>query len=210
MIRVLVADDHAVVRRGLRQILSRTNDLAVTDEAGTRRELFEKVSQNGHDLVVLDISMPGRSGLCTLKEIKSRQPKLPILILGKDSEDQYAVRALKAGASGWLTKESQPEEFISAIRTVSQGSRYISYSLTEQLALCIGPTSDKPLHEILSDQEYQVLCMLASGKTVKEIAAELCLSTKTISTYRFRILQKMKMTNNAELTSYAIRNRLVE
>ena len=210
MIRVLVADNHAVVRRGLRQILSRTNDMAVTGEAGTRRELFEKVSQNGHDLVVLDISMPGRSGLCTLKEIKDRQPDLPVLIVGKDSEDQYAVRALKAGASGWLSKESQPEEFISAIRKVSQGRRYISYSLTEKLSLCIGPNSKKPLHETLSDQEYQVLCMLASGKTVKEIAAEFCLSTKTISTYRFRMLHKMKMTNNAELTSYAIKNRLVE
>lgn len=210
MIRVLVADDHAVVRIGLKHILSRTNDLTVSDEAGTRREVLEKVSQNGHDLIVLDISMPGRSGLCILKEIKSRQPKLPVLILGKDSEDQYAVRALKAGASGCLTKESQPEEFISAIRKVSQGSRYISYSLAEKLALYMGPNSKKPLHEILSDQEYQVLCMLASGKTVKEIAAELCLSTKTISTYRFRILQKMKMTNNAELTSYAIKNRLVE
>jgi two-component system invasion response regulator UvrY len=210
MIRVLVADDHEVVRRGLRQILSRTDDLAVTGEAGTRHELFEKVSQNGHDLVVLDISMPGRNGLCTLKEVKDRQPDLPVLMVGKDSEDQYAVRALKAGASGWLSKESQPEEFISAIRKVSQGKRYISYSLAEKLSLCIGPSSKKSLHEALSDQEYQVLCMLASGKTVKEIANELCLSAKTISTYRFRTLQKMKMSNNAELTSYAIKNRLVE
>jgi len=210
MIKVLIADDHAVVRIGLKHILSTTDDLTVSDEAGTRREVLEKVSQNGHDLIVLDISMPGRSGLCILKEIKSRQPKLPVLILGTDSEDQYAVRALKAGASGCLTKESQPEEFISAIRKVSRGSRYISYSLAEKLTLCMGPNSKKPLHEILSDQEYQVLCMLASGKTVKKIASELCLSTKTISTYRFRILQKMKMANNAELTSYAIKNRLVE
>jgi two-component system invasion response regulator UvrY len=210
MIRILVADDHAVVRRGLRQILSRTNDLAVTGEAGTRHELFEKVSQNGHDLVVLDISMRGRSALCTLKEIKNRQPHLPVLMVGKESEDQYAVRALKAGASGWLSKESEPEEFISAIRKVSQGRKYISYSLAEKLSRCIGPNSKEPPHETLSDQEYQVLSMLASGKTVKEIAGELCLSAKTISTYRFRILQKMKMSNNAELTRYAIRNRLVE
>jgi two-component system invasion response regulator UvrY len=210
MIRVLVADDHAVVRRGLRQILSSTNDMAVTGEAGTRRELFEKVSRNEHDLVVLDISMRGGSALFTLKEIKDRQPGLPVLMVGKESEDQYAVRALKAGASGWLSKESEPEEFISAIRKVSQGRKYISYSLAEKLSLCIGPNSKEPPHETLSDQEYQVLSMLASGKTVKAIAGELYLSAKTISTYRFRILQKMKMSNNAELTRYAIRNRLVE
>ena len=210
MIKVLIADDHAVVRKGLKQILSRTNDLAVTDEAGTRREVLDKVVRNGHDLVVLDICMPGRSGLYILKEIKSRRPKLPVLVLGKDSEDQYAVRALKAGASGCLTKESQPEEIISAIRKVSQGSKYISYSLAEKLALYLESGYGRPLHEILSDQEFQVLCMISSGKTVKDIANELCLSTKTISTYRFRILQKMKMKNNAELTNYSIRNQLVE
>jgi DNA-binding NarL/FixJ family response regulator len=210
MIKVLVADDHAVVRKGLKQILSKTPDLAVTDEAGTSHELFEKVSKSRPDMVVLDISMPGRSGLYFLKEIKSQKPKLPVLVLNSDIEDEYAVRALKAGASGCLRKESQPEEFIKAIRRVSQGNRYISCSLAEKLALYLESNSGKPLYEILSDQEYQVLCMIASGKTIKEIANELCLSTKTISTYRFRILQKMKMKNNAELTNYAIKNMLVE
>jgi DNA-binding NarL/FixJ family response regulator len=210
MVKVLVADDHAVVRKGLKQILSKTHDLTVTDEAGTRRELFEKVAKNRPDMVVLDISMPGRNGLYILKEIKNQKPKLPVLMLGKDSEEQYAIRALKAGASGCLTKESQPEEFIKAIRRVSQGGRYISYSLAEKWALKFESNSEKPLYEFLSDQEYQVICMLASGKTVKEIANDMCLSTKTISTYRFRILQKMKMKNNAELTNYAFKNRLVE
>jgi DNA-binding NarL/FixJ family response regulator len=210
MIKVLVADDHAVVRKGLKQILSKTPDLTVTAEAGTSHELFEKLSKSRPDMVVLDISMPGRSGLYILKELKSQKLKLPVLVLNDDIEDQYAVRALKAGASGCLRKESQPEEFIQAIRKVSQGNRYISYSLAEKLALYLESNSGKPLCEILSDQEYQVFCMIASGKTVKEIANELCLSTKTISTYRFRISQKMKMKNNAELTNYAIRNRLVE
>ena len=210
MIKVLVADDHAVVRKGLKQILSKTSDLTVTDEAGTRRELFEKVSKNRPDMVVLDISMPGRNGVNILKEMKSQKPKLPVLMLGKDSEEQFAIRALKAGASGCLTKESQPEEFIKAIRRISQGGKYISYSLAEKWALNFESNSEKPLYESLSDQEYQVICMLASGKTVKEIANDMCLSTKTISTYRFRILQKMKMKNNAELTNYALKNHLVE
>ena len=210
MIKVLVADDHAVVRKGLKQILSKTSDLTVTDEAGTGHELFEKVSKNRPDMVVLDISMPGRNGINILKEMKSQKPKLPVLMLGKDSEEQFAIRALKAGASGCLTKESQPEEFIKAIRRVSQGGKYISYSLVEKWALNFESNSEKPLYESLSDQEYQVICMLASGKTVKEIANDMCLSTKTISTYRFRILHKMKMKNNAELTNYALKNHLVE
>ena len=210
MINVLVADDHAVVREGLKHILSETNDMKVADEAKTGHEVLKKVGRSGFDMVVLDMSMPGRSGLDILKEIKNHKPKLPVLVMSMDPEDHYAVRALRAGASGCLTKESQPEEFIKAIRNVSLGRKYVSSSIAEKLAYTLETRSGKPLYESLSDQEYHVLCMIASGKTVKEIAEELCLSTKTISTYRFRILQKMIMKNNAELTNYAVKNRLVE
>src|SRR4030065_1539470 len=185
MVKVLVADDHAVVRKGLKHLLSKTHDLTGTDEAGTRRELFEKVAKSRPDMVVLDISMPGRNGINILKEIKSQKPKLPVLMLGKDSEEQYAIRALKAGASGCLTKESQPEEFIKAIRRVSQGGKYISYSLTERWALNFESNSEKPLYESLSDQEYQVICMLPSPEIQKVIYHDWCLRIETISTYRF-------------------------
>jgi DNA-binding NarL/FixJ family response regulator len=210
MINVLVADDHAVVREGLKHILSETSDMKVADEAKTGHEVLSKVRTNGLDMVVLDISMPGRSGLDLLKEIKNQRPKLPVLVISMDPEDHYAVRALRAGASGCLTKESQPEEFIKAIRNVTLGRKYISSSIAEKLVHMMETGSEKPLHESLSDQEYHVLCMIASGKRVTEIAQELCLSTKTISTYRCRILQKMEMKNNAELTNYAIKTRLVE
>jgi DNA-binding NarL/FixJ family response regulator len=210
MINVLVADDHAVVREGLKHILSETSDMKVADEASTGYEVLKKLGENGLDMVVLDMSMPGKNGLDILKEIKNHKPKLPVLVMSMDIEDHYAVRALRAGASGCLTKESRPEEFVKAIRNVSQGRKYISFSIAEKLAQTLETTSENSLHESLSDQEYHVLCMIASGKTVKEIANELCLSTKTISTYRFRILQKMNMKNNAELTNYAIKNMLVE
>jgi DNA-binding NarL/FixJ family response regulator len=210
MINVLVADDHAVVREGLKHILSETSDMKVSDEASTGHEVLEKLGGNGLDMVVLDMSMPGKSGLDILKEIKNHKPKLPVLVMSMDLEDHYAVRALRAGASGCLTKESKPEEFIKAIRNVSLGRKYVSSSIAEKLAHTLETRSEKPLHESLSDQEYHVFCMIASGKTVKEIAQELYLSTKTISTYRSRILQKMNMNNNAELTNYAIKNRLVE
>ncbi len=210
MIRILIADDHAIVREGLKQILSESPDMRVVAEASTGREVLENISNNDFDIVILDIGMPGRGGLDILKEVKSQNPKLPVLILSMYPEEQYAVRVLKSGASGYLTKESAPGELIKAIRQISQGKKYISASLAEKLAVDLEMSPDKPPHEILSDREYQVMCMIASGKTLKEIADGLSLSIKTISTYRSRILEKMNMKTNAELTHYAIKNRLVD
>jgi two-component system invasion response regulator UvrY len=209
MIRILVADDHAIVRKGLIQIISETTDMVVTDEACDGQEVLNKVRKDSFDMVLLDISMPGRTGLDILRELKAEKPKLPVLVLSMYPEEQYAVRVLKAGASGYLTKGSAPDELVVAIRKVSMGKRYITPSLAEKLAFNLQVDSDKPLHENLSDREYQVMCMIASGKTVGEIAEKLSLSPKTISTYRARILEKMKMKNNAEITHYAITSRLV-
>ncbi len=209
-IRLLIGDDHAVVRKGMKQILAETRDIVVADEAGNGREVLEKVRKNDFDMVLLDISMPGRDGLEVLKELKSLRPKLPVLMLSMYPEEQYAVRSLRSGASGYLTKDSAPDELISAIRKVSSGGKYVSASLAEKLAHKLGGSDvEKPLHETLSDREYQVMCMIASGKTVKEIGEELSLSVKTVSTYRSRILNKMRLKGNAELTRYAIDNRLV-
>ncbi|MCK4273196.1 response regulator transcription factor [bacterium] len=210
MIKILIVDDHAIVREGLKQILSEIPNINVADEACNGREAFEKVWENEYDVVMLDISMPGASGLEVLKQIKGVRPQLPVLILSIHPEGQYAVRALRAGASGYLTKESAPDELIEAVRKVSRGGKYISPALAERLAFDLEAGAYKPLHESLSDREYQVLCMIASGKRVKDIGEELCLSVKTISTYRSRILAKMKMKNNAELTYYAIKHELVE
>lgn len=208
-IRLLIGDDHAVVRKGMKQILAETRDIVVADEAGDGREVLEKVRKNDFDMVLLDISMPGRDGLEVLKELKGLRPKLPVLMLSMYPEEQYAVRSLRSGASGYLTKDSAPDELISAIRKVSSGGKYVSASLAEKLALKLGADVEKPLHEALSDREYQVMCMIASGKTVKEIGEELSLSVKTVSTYRSRILDKMRLKGNAELTRYAIDNKLV-
>jgi DNA-binding NarL/FixJ family response regulator len=210
MIRILIADDHTIVREGLKQILAETRDMVVADEASNGQEVFTKVSKNEYDVVLLDISMPGRSGLEVLKQLKSERPKLPILILSMYSEEQYAMRALRAGASGYMTKESAPDELIEAIRKVSQGRKYVSPSLAEKLAVSLELGEEKPPHEMLSDREYQVMCMIASGKTIKEIAEELSLSVKTISTYRSRILEKLNFKTNAAITHYAVQNRLVE
>jgi DNA-binding NarL/FixJ family response regulator len=210
MIKILIADDHAIVREGLKQILSESPDLVVVAEASAGQEVLDKIMKNDLDLVILDIAMPGRGGLDILKEIKSQKPKLPVLILSMYPEDQYAVRVLKSGASGYLTKESAPVELVKAIRQISQGKKYISPSLAEKLAVDLEISPDRPSHETLSDREYQVMCMIASGKTLKEIADGLSLSIKTISTYRSRILEKMNMKTNAELTHYAIKNRLVD
>lgn len=210
MIKILIADDHAIVRRGLKQILAETPDMVVAGEAHNGQELLDKVRDHQWDVVVLDISMPGRGGLDTLKQLKSERPKLPVLMLTIHPEDQYAVRVLRAGASGYLTKESAPDHLVEAIRKVARGGKYISPHLAEKLAFNLESLSEKPLHEALSDREFQVLRFIASGKTVKEIGEELSLSVKTISTYRTRILEKMKMRNNAELTHYAIQQKLVE
>ena len=210
MIRVLIADDHAIVRKGLKQILADTSDLAVCAEASDGNEVLARIRENACDVVVLDISMPGRSGLDILKEIRDSGSGVPVLMLSVHPEDQYAVRVLKAGASGYLNKESAPEELVKAIRTVARGNRYITPSLAEKLAVYIGEKDEKPPHERLSDREFQVMCLIASGKTASQIAEGLSLSIKTISTYRARVLEKMGLNNNAELTHYAIRNRLVD
>ena len=210
MIKILIADDHTIVREGLRQIVANTDDMEVADEARTGYEVLKKVRDHDYDMVVLDISMPDKHGLDILKQLKSQKPLLPVLVLSMHPEEQYAVRALKGGAAGYLTKESAPDELITAIRRVSMGRRYISTSLAEKLAFDLTRDSRKPLHVTLSDREYQVLCMIAAGKRAKDIADELCLSIKTISTYRSRILAKMGMKNNAELTRYAIKQGLVD
>lgn len=209
MIKILIADDHAIVRKGLKQILADAPDIASIDEASSGQEALKKVRENNYNMVLLDISMPGMSGVDVLKQLKTEKPRLPVLILTMHPEDQYAVRILKAGASGYLTKESAPDELISAIQKVSQGGRYISPSLAEKLACDLDSTAIQPLHEGLSDREYQIMTMLASGKSTKEIAHELSLGMPTVSTYRFRILLKMKLKNNAELISYAIKNNLL-
>jgi DNA-binding NarL/FixJ family response regulator len=210
MIKILIADDHAIVREGLKQILSENTDLVVVAEASTGQEVIDKISKNDLDLVVLDIAMPGRGGLDILKEIKSLRPRLSVLMLSMYPEEQYAVRVLKSGASGYLTKESAPAELVKAIQQISQGKKYISPSFAEKLAGNLEISLEGPPHETLSDREYQVMCMIASGKTLREIADGLSLSIKTISTYRSRILEKMNMKTNAELTHYAIKNRLVD
>jgi two-component system invasion response regulator UvrY len=210
VIRILISDDHAIVREGLKQILADTDDLVVAGEATNGHEVIEHVRREDWDMVLLDLAMPGKDGLETLKEIKREKPKLPVLVLSIYPEEQYAVRALKAGASGYLTKESAPEELIAAIRKVSQGGKYISSSLAEKLASHLEIAADKPVHETLSDREYQVMLMIASGKTVKEIADDMCLSVKTVSTYRVRALSKMGMKNNSEFTYYAIKYGLIE
>jgi len=210
MIKVLIADDHAVVRSGLKQILAGTSDMIVGGEAVSGHDVLNKVRSDHWDVVVLDITMPGRNGLDILKELKLERPGLPVLVLSMHSEDQYAVRALKAGASGYMTKESAPDELVRAIKKVSAGGKYVSSYLAEQLAFDLDKDSEKPLDKTLSNREYEVMCMIASGKTLTEISKELLLSVKTISTYRGRILEKMRLRTNAQLTYYVVRNGLVD
>lgn len=210
MINILIADDHTIVREGLKQILAETADIAVEGEASSGQEALNKVRTGNFSLVLLDISLPGMSGLDVLKQIKCLKPDLPVLILSMYPEEQYAIRTLRAGASGYLTKESAPNELLEAIRKVAQGRKYITTTLAERIAVDWETESDKPRHEILSDREYQVLCLIASGRTVGEIAEELSLSVKTVSTHRSRVLKKMGLENNAQLTHYAIKHNLVE
>ena len=210
MIKVLIADDHAIVRDGLKQIFKETSDIIVAGEAANGTEVIDKIKFEKFDLVVLDISMPGRGGLDVLKYIKLHNPTLPVLVLSMYSEDQYAVRVLKAGASGYLTKESASEQLISAVRRIYDGHKYVSLDLAEKLADSLDTNYRKSGHEALSDREFQVLRLIGSGMTVGEIAEELSLSVKTISTNRARILEKMGMKNNAELICYAIRHNLVK
>ena len=191
MYKILIADDHAVVRRGLVQILQSSPDLAVKGEASNGQEVLSKVGQDHWDAVILDLSMPGISGLDILKQLKSRHPQLPVLILSVHPEDQYAMRVLKAGAAGYLTKESAPEELVQAVHKVCAGGKYVSGPLAEKLVQALGADLDQSPHEILSDREFEVLRLLAAGRTITEIASDLCLSVKTISTYRARILDQI-------------------
>lgn len=207
--RVLIADDHAIVRRGLRQILAEEYGALLVGEAANAPEALARVREAEWDVVVLDISMPGRSGLDVLKELRQLRPRIPVLILTAHSEEQYALRMLKAGAAGYMTKECAPEYLVAAVRKVTGGGRYISAEVAEMLAASFGADPEGLPHESLSDREYQVMCMIASGKTVGQIADELALSPKTVSTYRKRILEKTGLKNNAELTRYAIGNGLV-
>ena len=208
--RILIADDHAVVRRGLKQILAEAFKRAVFGEATNSQEALESVWKETWDIVILDLTMPGRSGLEVLQEIKRERPKLPVLILSMHPEDQFAVRLLKAGASGYMTKESAAEELVGAVKKAIAGGRYVSTPLAEKLASLIVHDVQAAPHEILSDREFLILRLIASGKTVSKIASDLSLSVKTVSTYRARLLEKMCMSNNSELVQYAFQNQLVE
>ena len=209
MISVLIADDHTVVRQGLKQILANDPQLAVVGEAINGNEVLQALDKLKVDALVLDITMPGRNGLDVLKEVKRKYPTLPVLVLSMHPEDQFAIRILRAGASGYITKESAPEELVGALRKVCTGGKYVSPHLAEKLAVFIEDETTRLLHEKLSDREFEVLRMLALGKTVTEVAEELLLSVKTVSTYRSRVLDKMKMSSNAELTRYALQNGLM-
>jgi DNA-binding NarL/FixJ family response regulator len=210
MIRILIADDHAIVRRGLRQILEESLEMKVVAEAANGADALHWIRANDCDVALLDISMPGRSGIEVLKQLREEKPKLPVLILSIYPEDQYAVRLIKAGAAGYLTKESAPTEVVEAVRRVASGKKYISLTVAEMLADEIGAPDEKLPHQTLSDREYQVFLLFASAKTATEIAVVLALSVKTVSTHRHRILEKMRLRNNAELMHYAIEKHLVE
>jgi DNA-binding NarL/FixJ family response regulator len=210
MIRILVADDHAVVREGVRRILADTTDLRVVGEACTGPEVIAQVATQPLDIVLLDISLPGRNGLDVLQHLKHAYPTLHALIFSMHPEQQYAVRALKAGAAGYLTKDSLPDELVTAVRQVARGGRYINSALAEHLFLEVTNGGNEPLHTRLSDREYQVLCLLAGGHTITTIATELALSVKTVSTYRTRILEKLQLKTTASLIHYAIRHRLID
>lgn len=207
---VLIADDHAIVREGLKQIVLRMDGVSTVEEAGNGHEALAKIEKNKYDLVILDISMPGLSGLDILKTIKDRNEKPHILILSVHPQEQYAIRALNLGASGYLCKDSINEELESAIKNIAAGGKYISRALAEKIVFGKKDALNILSHEKLSEREFQIMCMLAKGKSVKEIAGGLFISDKTVSTYRARILEKMDMKNNAELTHYAIRNDLIE
>jgi two-component system, NarL family, invasion response regulator UvrY len=210
VIKVLVADDHAIVRRGLRQILAETPDIMVAGEAASGDEVLRLVREQRWSVVILDLSLPHGSGLDLLAEIRRERPEIPVLILTVHPEDQYAVRCIKAGAAGFLTKESAPERLIEAVRKVAGGGRFVSPELAETLASVLAGESGGAPHERLSDREFEIFKMLGSGRTVSQIAHDLALSVKTVSTHRARILKKMSMQTNAELTHYALRNRIVE
>lgn len=210
MINIMIADDHAIVREGLKQIIKDHPDISVAFEARSGREAISRARDDNFDVVLLDISLPDISGLEVLKEINAFRPDMPVLILSVHPEDQYAVRVLKAGAAGYINKTSDPEVMVEAIRKASRGRKYISPSLAEKLALGLGIDQDKLPHENLSDREYEVMILIAGGKSISDIAESLSLSPKTISTYRSRLLKKLNLKTNSDLTYYAIKNKLME
>lgn len=207
--RILVADDHSIFREGLKQVIGMTVDMAVVDEAANGQELLSKIQKNDYDMVILDITMPGRNGLDVLVELKSIKPKLPVLVLSMHPEEQYALRAYKSGASGYLTKGCPSEDLLDALHKISLGKKYVSSALAESLVNGLNNPNQQDLLHSLSNREYQVMSLIASGKTVGKIAVELSLSVKTVSTYRAHILRKLNMENNAELTRFVIENQLL-
>ncbi len=209
-IRVFIADDHAIVREGLKQILGDSPDIIVAGEAETGVDAIKLFRKSKCHVMLLDISLPDKSGIEVLKQVKKERPETAVLMLSMHREDQYAIRSLKAGAAGYMTKQSAPKELVTAIRQVAAGQKYVSAALAQELAAAVGENHEAALHDTLSDREYQTLTMIASGKTVSDIARELSLSVKTISEYRARLLAKMKLKNSAELTHYAIKNQLIE
>lgn len=210
MARVLIADDHAVVRKGLAQILADAPDMEVLGEAAEAAGLFELLKEQAWDIIVLDLSMPGKSGMETLKDLNGMYPHIPVLVLSIHPEEQYALRVLKAGAAGYITKQSAPDELVHAIRKVLSGGRYISPAAAEKLAFSLVAGADKPAPAALSDRELEVLCKIAGGLTVSEIADRLCLSPKTVSTYRARVLEKLDLKTTADLVRYCLENGLAD
>ena len=210
MKKILIVDDHEVVRDGVKKLFDDQPGAALFGEASTAPEALRLAREQAWNIVVLDLSLGGRSGLELLRELQQTHPRLPVLILSMHSEEQYARRAFKAGAAGYITKDSPRAELIKAINKVIAGGRYVSPALAENLVLALGRDADRPPHETLSDREFEVMCLIASGKTISQIAGLLSLSDKTISTYRARLLEKMGMKTNAELTHYAIQNKLVD
>ncbi|MEK6685136.1 MAG: response regulator transcription factor [Pseudomonadota bacterium] len=210
MISVMITDDHAIVRQGLKQILSETDDIKVTGEAETGFQAIKIARQQDFDVMLLDISLPDRNGIEILKQVRKDRPNLAVLMLSMHNEHEFAIRALKAGAAGYLNKQSAPAQLVVAIRQVAAGDKYVSPAVAQELANTINSDVDQPLHAILSDREYQTLCFIAAGKTLSEMSVEMFLSPKTISVYRARLLEKLKLTNNSELIRYAIKNKLVD
>lgn len=210
MIRVLLADDHTIVRAGLKELLSETGDITVSGEANNGAEALARIREGDYDIAVLDMSMPGRSGIELIRQVKQERPRLPILVLSMHSEEQYAVRALKAGASGYLTKESAADQLVAAIRRIAAGGAFVTPETAQRLALDISSPATGAPHTLLSDREFQVLRLIVSGKSVSEIARQLSLSVKTISTHKTRIMQKMRLSNQAELIRYAIEHKLLD
>lgn len=210
MIKVMITDDHAIVRQGLKQILSETGDISVTGEAESGFQALQLVRQYEFDVILLDISLPDRNGIEVLKQIKKEYPSVAVLMLSMHNESEFALRALKGGASGYLSKQSAPAQLVTAIRTVASGHKYITPILAEELANTITVGSDQPLHTTLSDREYQTFCMIAAGKALSDISAAMCLSPKTVSVYRARLMEKLKLANNSELIRYAIKHNLVD